>query len=700
MTGLLPSGPARWCVSVAIATWLGVAAGLGSRVAVAMCVAAAGALVVRKYPIGVLAAFCVLGVGSGLVSSARSQAIESVQLPTGSVEVTLRVAEDPSSSTYGLAVAEITAVGGVAWEGPRVAVVALPEHGTVGSTLVAVGRMTQGVRRVRDEVVAGTFRVTRVLSLVVSPNPVVRGGNSIRDAVGDRYDGTHRADGLLSGFLTGDTDAMTATDEEDLRRAGLAHFVAVSGSNVALFLGIWWVVTAPLSIHPRIRVLVGGVGLLLFAVVTRWEPSVIRASVMASVLLAGGLLGIPVDPWMALGVAVTVLLLVSGHLALSVGFQLSVLATAGVLVGLAIAKGRRPRWLYVPLFSTIGAQAAVAPLLLVVFGTVPLLAPLTNLVMSPVIAVTTIVAAIGVAVPPFADLARVSASFVLGGAGVTSGGPQLGVFGVVTTLGVVAGLSVRSIRPIVAGVGIVVAAVAVPWTHQWPRVPTLTVLDVGQGDAILIQAPDGSTLLVDGGSDPRVLDRALRRNGVRSVDTVVVSHDDLDHAGGLTELVAGRRVGKLVVSRFVSDSELVAVATASGTLVERVEAGDRIGVGVTTVVVLSPSRRYASDNDGSIVLFVHSDVSVLLPGDAEAIALRELPPVSPDVMVVPHHGSGTTDLRWLDRTLGSVAILSYGPNRYGHPHPDVVASLVAAGVIVHRTDEVGDVTVELTTQSP
>ena len=391
MTDWLPAVPARWCVAVAIATWLGVLAGLGSPPAAGISVAAAGVLFVRRYPVGVLAAFCVLGVASGLISSARSEAIESAELPTGSVEVTLRIAEDPSSSTFGLAVGEVIALDGTAWDGPRVAVVSLPQVSTVGAVVTARGTMSDGTRRVRDEVVAGTFRVQDVLTSIDSPNPVVTGGNAVRNAVGNRYDGTHDADGLLSGFLTGDTDAMTASAEEDLRRAGLAHFVAVSGSNVALFLGIWWVVTASLSIHPRIRVVVGGVGLLLFAVITRWEPSVIRASVMASVLLAGGLFGIPVDPWMVLGVAVTVLLLASGHLAVSVGFQLSVLATAGVLIGLAFAKGRHPKWVFVPLFSTIGAQVAVVPLLLIVFGTVPMLAPITNLVVSPVIAITTVI---------------------------------------------------------------------------------------------------------------------------------------------------------------------------------------------------------------------------------------------------------------------------------------------------------------------
>ncbi len=695
MKGYLPDLPARWCVAVGTVTWIGVIVGLGSPIGLGLLVTTAAAVgVILWRPMIVLIAFCALGVGSGWISMSRTATIEAVELPAGRVDVTFKVAEDQSQRSYGQGVAEVTFIDGVDWGGPRVAVRNLPDGVTVGAVVTASGVMSDGVRRVRDEMVAGTFVIDQVNAAHASGNPIVNGGNAVRNAVASRYNGDHVGDGLLSGFLTGDTDRMLASDEEDLRRAGLSHFVAVSGSNVALFLAIWWVVTAPLSIHPRIRVLVGAVGLTLFAVITRWEPSVIRASVMASVLLAGGFFGIPVDPWMALGVAVTVLLLVSGHLALSVGFQLSVLATAGVLVGMALVRERTPKWFFVPLFATIGAQLAVAPLLLVVFGTVPLLSPLTNLIVSPVIAVTTGVAALGVVFAPAADVARLGASCVMWVAEIAADGPQLGAAATAVALFVGIGLMLRTIRPIVASVGLVLLLVAVPWSHPWPEVPIVVALDVGQGDAILVQDPSGASLLMDGGSDPRVLDAALRRHGIRTVDTVVVSHDDIDHAGGLFELVSGDRVGRLVVSEFSPDTDLIRSAHDAGVRTDRVRAGDRIGVGAVLLEVLSPARRYASDNNGSIVLLIHGVTTVLLPGDIEAVGQRALPPIHPDVLVVPHHGSATTDLQWLERTVGPVAILSYGPNTYGHPHPTITGLLDSLNVDVRRT-ETGDITIPL-----
>jgi len=201
---------------------------------------------------------------------------------------------------------------------------------------------------------------------------------------------------------------------------------------------------------------------------------------------------------------------------------------------------------------------------------------------------------------------------------------------------------------------------------------------------------------MDGGSDPSVLDRALRRHGVRTVDIAVVSHNDLDHAGGLVDLIAGGNVATLIVSRFAAAGPTRAAASASNTDIVEVGRGDRFRVGPVRVEVLSPHRRFASENDGSIVLFLTAGVTLLLPGDIEAVGQRELPAVRPDVIVVPHHGSATTDLTWLTSTVGEVAVLSYGPNTYGHPHPDVLAVLEGTRVDVRSTAAEGDVSIPLT----
>jgi competence protein ComEC len=150
------------------------------------------------------------------------------------------------------------------------------------------------------------------------------------------------------------------------------------------------------------------------------------------------------------------------------------------------------------------------------------------------------------------------------------------------------------------------------------------------------------------------------------------------------------------VSRFAVAGLAGEAASASNTDIVEVGRGDRFHVGSVRVEVLSPHRRFASENDGSIVLLLTADVTLLLPGDIESVGQRELPAVQPDVIVVPHHGSATTDLRWLTSTVGEMAVLSYGPNTYGHPHPDVLAVLGGTGVDVRSTATEGDVSIPLT----
>ena len=556
-------------------------------------------------------------------------------------------------------------------------------------------------RRVRSQTVAGTLSVIDILSVRPSANPLLVVGNGLRARVRTTFDSGSAGGALATGLLIGDTADIPAPILEDLRLAGLAHFVAVSGSNVALFLGVWWILGAPIAVRPRLRVGYGLAGLAVFAVATRFEPSVIRASVMAAVPLVGGLLSVPVDPWMALGVAVALVLLVSAELIASVGFLLSVFATAGVLIGVTAVRSRRPRWVWIPLGATIGAQAAVAPILLVVFGSIPLAAPVTNIVAGPIVAATTVVGltAVVIPLPILASLAEIGANLLVRISEIGAGGPQLGALGV-AVVAAIGGVSiVRPLRPL----AIAIAAVAVMTfglgAAEWPATPTVVVLDVGQGDAILLQDPSGLTALIDGGRDPAVLTSALRRRGVRSVDLVVVTHGDADHAGGLIDLVSSGAVGSVWVSAFAPMegllADLVAEAARVDTPVVEVEAGVERMLGSFDIDVLAPARRFASDNDGSLVLLATARRSILMPGDVEAVAQRELPDVRPDVLVVPHHGAATTDLRWLAEVVPEVAVLSYGENRFGHPHADVLAVLDAAGATIRHTHLEGDVVIPM-----
>ena len=541
-----------------------------------------------------------------------------------------------------------------------------------------------------------------------SGNPLFVVGNALRRRVGDQVDDRRHpaAASLLRGFLIGDTSGLDPTDGDALRRAGLSHFVAVSGSNVALFLAGWWVVTAPIARRPRIRAGLGLIGLGVFVVVTRWEPSVVRAATMAGIVLSGRLLGFPIDAWTALGAAVTALgaavtalLLISGDLAISVGFQLSVFATAGVLAGARLFAGRRPKWAWTALAATLSAQVAVVPFLLLHFGTIPVLSPVANIAAAPIVAIATVSGGAGVATGWEAPIvvALLAARAVLGIARVAAGWPQLGIVGVTVAAATAKLLRWRRSRMVVAAAAMAGWFAAVVPAEP-PDVATATFVDVGQGDAVLLRDPLGTVVLIDGGRAPDVLRDSLRRHGVRRIDLLVVTHGDADHAGGLEGIVAEATVGQIWVPDQPDLGDvvpvLIAEAVGRGIPVRHLRTGPVARLGGFLIEVVGPIRRYSSSNDGSVVLWVEvGGHSILLPGDIEAIAQRELGPLTPDVLLVPHHGSATTDLQWLASTVGYGAVVSVGENSYGHPSAQVLRVLRDSGARIWITAEVGDVSI-------
>ena len=476
----------------------------------------------------------------------------------------------------------------------------------------------------------------------------------------------------------------------------------MSGSNVALFLLAWWLATAPLARGPRTRAVLGMAGLAVFVVVTRWEPSVVRAAGMAGVVLVGKLAGVPVRPWTALGVAVGGLIALDGGIVDDIGFQLSVAATAGILLGAPMAATGRHRWIRATLVATIFAQAAVAPLLLHHFGSVPLLAPATNLVAAPLVAASTAAGGIG-AITHLAPLVGVGtrvAALVLAVARGASGLPQLTAAGVaaIATVGLVA-FRFRPLRPLAAVAAACVVLVSVVPARS-PSVPTAVFLDVGQGDASLLLGPSGEVVLIDGGPDPALLRGHLRDRSIGTIDLLVISHRHADHVAGLVGITGVAAVHRVWYPPQLGEgpvlNAVIDEVSAAGGIAGVPDVGTVARVGAFTIEVLAPLRRYVSPNDGSIVLRVVADgASIVFSGDVEAIAQAELGPLPADVLKVPHQGSATSDIGWIRASAPRVAVISVGPNDFGHPSDEIIAALREEGAVVRRTDEDGSIVLRL-----
>lgn len=634
----------------------------------------------------VLAALLTTALAAGLGATARSD--PDVPAGIGRLQAVAVIRSDPAPSFAGFAFVATPLGGDLVESRVAVSVGAHPDV-AVGDLVDVVGSFTAGPSRLHRSDVVGWITARSVERVGAA-----RGGlglaNAVRSRVHDLYPASLQQGALMRGFLIGDTGAVARSDLEDMRRSGLLHFVAVSGGNVAIFLGMLWLLLGVFPLGLRTRAAVGIGGILLFVLITRWEPSVVRAGLMMGTLLAGRLLGVPVEGWSSFGAALTLVALVAPQLVFDVGFQLSALATAGLLLGSNVWSRRRPAILWRALGATLAAQLAVTPLVILIFGSVPAFSAAANVLAAPLVSMATGLgwAAVVLDSGAAASMAMVLAGWVVRLSGWAAGLPQVGFWGVAA---LASGLALLNWRPAVTLAATTALMLALSVPAALPAHPHVVFLDVGQGDAILLRSGDGAVVAIDTGPDPVAYAAALRRHGIHRIDLLVLTHSDGDHVGGLGALAGRVTVDRIWYPDFTSP-DIWAGLLADFAVPSAATSGGLIAtVGDFSLSVLGPQRRFASDNDGSIVLWAEvGDTSIMLAGDAEAVAQSTLPRLRPDVLLVPHHGSATTDLDWLERTAGQVVVLSYGENRYGHPAQPVIDALEAANAMIHRTAD-GDV---------
>jgi competence protein ComEC len=230
----------------------------------------------------------------------------------------------------------------------------------------------------------------------------------------------------------------------------------------------------------------------------------------------------------------------------------------------------------------------------------------------------------------------------------------------------------------------------------------IEVLDVGQGDAILLQPAAAPAVLVDGGPPGDGLEAKLEDAGVDALGAAVITHDQSDHAAGIEELLGRFPVHQLVFGRL--GRRTIAAADAAGATPQRVAAGQELRSGKLRLQVLWPPPELLREatpeqdpNQLALVLEAHwGNFSMLLTADAEAEAVP-LDPGPVDVLKVAHHGSDDAGLgALLERTHPTLAVISVGEgNPYGHPAPGTLAVLARHRIPIMRTDEDGDVVIDV-----
>ncbi|WP_328400690.1 ComEC/Rec2 family competence protein [Streptomyces sp. NBC_00390] len=561
---------------------------------------------------------------------------------------------------------------------------------------------------------------------------------------------------LLPGLVVGDTSRVPPDLHEAFEATDLTHLLAVSGSNltIVLVLLIGSPGTALLAerggLAPRAGItlrgtaLFGGFLTLGFVIVCRPEPSVLRAAACGLITLLAICTGRRRSLIPALAAAVLLLVLYDPWLARSYGFLLSVLATGALLTigpvwSAALQRRRVPARLAEALAAAAAAQAVCAPVVAVFASRVSLVAIPCNLAAELAVAPATVLgfaalAAAPVAIPAAELSARLAAWPVGWIATVARAGAELPGAQAHWPGGWLGGLLLA------AATALAVLVVRRLWRHPWAAVVcvlllVLTVLrpapftrvisgwpppgwafvmcDVGQGDALVLAAGEGTAVVVDAGPDPALADRCLRELGVRSVPLLLVTHFHADHVAGLAGVLRGRAVGAIQTTTLEEPREQAAfvrrAARTAGVPVIPAWPGERRLAGPLSWQVLWPDRvpgarrgtAFEGPNDASVALHVRAagGLTLLLLGDLEPPAQRalirahpELPSV--DVLKVAHHGSAYQHPRLLAGAAPRLALISCGrDNPYGHPAPRTLGALRDQGARLLRTDRDGAIAV-------
>jgi len=556
--------------------------------------------------------------------------------------------------------------------------------------------------------------------------------------------------GIVRGIVLGERASVDADLASAFARSGTSHLLAISGFNMTLVAtGVG--ILARGRIRPSIAAAATAGAVVAYSVLVGLAPSVLRAALMASVAAAGVAFGRRAATVNALALAIALMLAVDASAIGDVGFLLSAGATAGLLFlgePLSARLGLVPKAIREGLATTIAATVPTLPIIAAVFGRISLVSPLANLAAVPLFAPLMLAGAATAVVGTLStDLARVPAliTFVLAFAlrVVVETSASLPLASLAVPDGPLAGVAYAASVALALRFGPKLAGVVsrgvgrrVP-RLRWPRMPApspvprrplwiavglavvlsataavvvlpsavlrVRALDVGQGDAFLVEI-SGRTLLVDGGPDPSRLLAELGTSlppWTRRIDVVALTHAHADHADGLIGVLERYEVGLAIEPEGLNPGP---VATAWNDRIARshvarraVSAGARIRIGDATIAVLAPEEDPGVDVPSLVLRLERGGFSMLFMGDATEKAQADLllhpQGLATRVYVPPHHGAATPYASALVEAVHpSAALISVGAqNRYGHPTPETLAAL--GRIATYRTDRDG--TVEL-----
>ena len=598
----------------------------------------------------------------------------------------------------------------------------------VGAHVRVIGRVLRFENDAygRSRVLRGELRKVKVIRLVSvdegSPGPLLRLRNELLASISPATD---PARALIAGVVCGRSAELRAQPASDwFSVSGTAHLIAVSGSHLAI---VGFVIESALQktrCSRGLQRMLLAVTLVVYAAFTGASPSAVRACCMVFATLVANGAGRRRHGLSALFVTMSIFMLLRPTVLFELGFQLSCASVFAILcfcpyATYALGELGVPTGIAGILSVTLCSQLATVPITVPAFGTFSLIAPIANAVIGPVVSVLLAVSIVlapcslvpllrpwALVVPMVA--ARCALFFeqlfaAVPGASVSVPPDSIWIYLVPLSL---TALLVWWPRPracpMAVGLLCLALAAVVPYVY-WDRFapPSVTILDVGQADAILVRQ-GGTVALVDCGLDERVV-TALVRNNVHHIDAVFVTHWDEDHWGGLPDVLEQFSVGTIAVAADALEDAPADILNRSGVEYRQVRRGDAVDIGAFRARVMWPFESVDGEgNEDSLVLLLSysqegKSLRMLLTGDAELDQEREFAQEVGDIDVLKlgHHGSKVSvDGELLDVLKPELSLASAGEgNRYGHPSDECKDAVQKAGGAFACTIEHGDITV-------
>lgn len=519
--------------------------------------------------------------------------------------------------------------------------------------------------------------------------------------------------GFICGLVSGYTGDISIDDMSQFKELGLSHILAVSGFNLGIVYFFLSIITG--KMHAKWRYLTILLVCFIYTAFAGFDPSISRAFIMVLISVIAKIIKRPYDVLNGISLTAFIMLIINSYNIFNIGFILSFAATYGIILLKDDINDKLPSNIKVfrnELSVSLAAFIATLPVILWYMGVFSIFSILINIIISPVISFLTIlsffasivyiVTSSGIFFYPSVFIGELIVKFIRLASKINinlyPGKPSeffmilyyvfiLIYFGYIKIHS--GRFNTRFIKPAL------ILAIFITLVYHKPLLK-IHVLNVGQGDSILIETPDKHNILIDTGpqlynyiSTRDKIIPYLKRLGYNKIDMIIITHPHMDHAGGLKYLIENFNVSRIFVYEKPDSIDYA---------YEYLSKGDYVSINDVIINILAPEKEILLDSDENetclIMELKYKGFSMLFTGDAPKSDLDFISGEY-DILKVPHHGSILSlSQKMLNNTFIANAIISVGKNNFGHPSPVVLNEFENYNIGVYRTDKMGDIIIQ------